>query len=201
MRGSRGLAAVVLAPVCAAGLAACGGGERQDADEPEGSFRLEVVSASFPTRQSLADRTRLKIEVRNADDETVPQVAVTIGTDSGDGSAEQAFSTAIQRTDVADRSRPIWIVDGAPRGGDTAYTNTWALGALEPGQSKRFTWRLTAVRPGTYTVGYTVSPGLTGKSRPEGSDNKGSFRVRITDEPPDARVDDAGNVVRGSDAQ
>ncbi len=192
------MAAVVLAPACALGLASCGGGERQDADEPEGSFRLEVVSASFPTRQSLADKTQLRIEVRNADDKAVPQVAVTIGTDSGDGGAEQAFSTAIQRTDVADRSRPIWIVDDAPRGGDTAYTNTWALGELKPGQSKRFTWKLTAVRPGTYTVGYTVSPGLTGKARPEGTDNKGSFRVRITDEPPDASVDDAGNVVRGS---
>ena len=66
-------------------IAGCGGGERQDANEPEGSYRLEVVSASFPTRQSLADKTQLQIEVRNADDEKVPQVAVTIAQGLADG--------------------------------------------------------------------------------------------------------------------
>ena len=198
MRGIRGFALGVSAGACALAMAACGGGERQDANEPSGSFRLEVVSASFPTRQSLADRIQLKIRVKNADTEAVPNVSVTVETEAGSGGAAQAFATDIQRTDVADRSRPIWIVDDTPSGGDTAATNTWALGRLKPGATRTFTWKVTAVRPGDYTLGYTVSPGLTGKARVEGTDNKGSFRVQISDEPPDARVDDAGNVVRGS---
>src|SRR3954454_15842460 len=65
MRASRGLAAGALNATCAVGLAACGGGERQDAHEPDGSFRLQVVDASFPVRQSIADRSRLVIRVRN----------------------------------------------------------------------------------------------------------------------------------------
>ena len=35
------------------------GGERQDEDEPEGEFPVEVVSASFPERQRLAQSSNL----------------------------------------------------------------------------------------------------------------------------------------------
>lgn len=202
MKGHRGLAAVAMAGLAATGIGACGGGERQDANEPEGNFRIEVTRASFPQKQSLADETTLKIDVRNADDKAAPNVAVTIETDAADGGgAPQAFSYDLKRSDVSDPSRPIWVLDDAPDGGDTAYTNTWALGRLEPGQTKKFRWKLTAVHPGTYTVGYSASPGLTGKAKPAGGDTQGSFRVNISAEPPDARVDAAGNVVRGSGSQ
>lgn len=199
MRGLKGLAAVVLAGACAAPAAGCGGGGGQDAGQASGPVELEVTNASFPSKQSIADATELTIEVRNNGDEAAPDVAVTIATDPGDsGGAAQAFASDIQDTDVASRSRPIWIVDEGPSGGDTAYTNTWALGRLEAGASRRFAWKLTAVKPGRYRVTYAVSPGLTGSTRlASGGDGKGSFRVEISDTPPAASVDDAGNVVRG----
>jgi hypothetical protein len=199
MRGSRGFAAALLAGACAFGVAGCGGGERQDASEPDGSFKLEVVDASFPTRQAIADSTALKIEVRNADSKTVPNVAVTIGTATGkDAPGAVAFASDIQDPSVADRSRAVWIVDRGPSGGDTAYSNTWALGALKPGATRQFVWHVTAVKPGRYTVGYTVSPGLTGKATLSGGKGKGSFRVRVSDKAPSTHIDDAGNIVRGS---
>ncbi len=42
---------VVLVAVLAAG---CGGPARQDADEPSGDFKVEIVSASFPKSQHIA---------------------------------------------------------------------------------------------------------------------------------------------------
>ena len=44
------------------------GSERQDADEPEGEFTLEVVDASFPERQTTAQHSTMRISVRNTDD-------------------------------------------------------------------------------------------------------------------------------------
>src|SRR5690606_24953438 len=55
-------------------LAACGGGERQDANEPEGEFRVEVVDASFPARQRIAQEVELKVRVRNADQRELDNV-------------------------------------------------------------------------------------------------------------------------------
>ena len=215
--------ACVLGAGAALGVAGCGGQERQDAGEPEGTWRLDVVDASFPARQSIADAARLELTVRNASDRAAPAVAVTIATrvrsgggrragsgskGGGDGAArgdgegdtmaaEQAFSMDIADPTAADRSRPIWVVDQGPSGGDTAYNNTWALGRLGPGETRRFVWRLTAVRAGRYRVGYTVSPGLTGKARVRDGTGRGAFRVTIDDTPPGATVDAAGNVVRG----
>ena len=53
------------------------------------------------------------------------------------------------------------------------------------------------MRPGIYRVNYTVSPGLHGKAVPaDGQNTTGSFRVRISDEPVPARVNNEGEVVR-----
>jgi hypothetical protein len=65
----------------AVGLAACGGGERQDADEPEGEFPVEIVSAEFADKQRLAQTSDFTLEVRNSGDETIPDLAVTVFTD------------------------------------------------------------------------------------------------------------------------
>ena len=113
------------------------------------------------------------------------------------GGAAQAFSSDIANADVADSSRPIWIVDQGPKGGDTSYTNTWALGPLKAGQSKDFEWKVTAVKAGDYTINYSVSPGLTGKAKvAAGGTTKGTFKVSIDDTPPNARVGDDGEVIR-----
>jgi hypothetical protein len=194
MRGATAVVAVLLA------LAGAGCGEdRQDADEPSGEFTLEIVDASFPGRQSLAQHATMRIEVRNTDDRQLPNLAVTVETEppSG-GEAGVAFAQASDDPRLADADRPVWIVDRGPEGGTSAYTNTWALGPMFPGQTRAVEWRLTAVKPGDYTVNYRVSPGLDGKAVPaQGQRTSGSFRVTITDEPVPARVNESGDVVRG----
>jgi hypothetical protein len=183
------------------GLTGCGG-ERQDADEPEGSFRLEVVDASFPESQSIAERTSLRIRVRNPGGETVPNVAATVETKgSRAGAAPVAFGQSQDDRRLADPNRPVWILDREPRGGTSAYANSWSLGPLAAGQTKTFEWQLTAVQSGDYTISYRLAPGLDGKARlAEGSRARGTFDVTIADEPIPARVNDAGEVVRGEEA-
>lgn len=199
-RGSRVTAAAAAAVALAAG--GCGGAPRQDENEPAGNYRLEVASASFPAQQSIAQSSTLSIRVRNADSKTAPSVAVTVETASAKpGESAVSFGQRTEDNRQSDSSRPIWILDTGPTGGDTAATNTWALGRLKPGQAKTFKWRVTAVVPGTYTINYRISPGLDGRARLTGGGlTKGSFKVRIADEPVPARVDDNGNVVRGEEA-
>ena len=63
-------------------------------------------------------------------------------------SPSTAFSRRSEQAGLADPNRPVWIVDDGPRGGETAYTNTWALGRVAPGQTKTFEWRVTPVEAG-----------------------------------------------------
>ena len=190
-----GWLAIALAALAAAGC----GSERQDEDEPEGEFTLEIVEASFPARQSTAQRATMRLAVRNTDDRELPNLAVTIATEGADGGdPASAFAVAAEDTRLADGNQPVWIVDRGPEGGETAATNTWAVGPAFPGQTRELEWRLTAVRPGTYTVNYRVSPGLYGKAVPaNGQRTTGSFQVEISDEPVPARVNAEGEVVRG----
>lgn len=194
--GRRGSGAAAL--LCTAtALTACGGNERQDAGEKAGRYKVEITDASFPAQQAISDASRMRISVRNSDDRRLPNVAITLATDPGkSGGAAQSFSQAIGDANVADSSRPIWVVDEGPSGGDTASTNTWALGPLKAGQTKDFEWRVTAVKAGDFVVRYSVSPGLNGKAKVAGGTTKGIFRVSVDDTPPAASVDDDGNVVR-----
>jgi hypothetical protein len=188
--------------IAVAGLALAGcGSERQDANEPEGEFTLEIVEASFPARQTTAQHSTMRIAVRNTDDRNLPNLAVTIATEApGGGDPAAAFATSGTDPRLADPERPVWIVDRGPSGGDTAAGNTWAVGPLFPGQTREVEWRLTAVRPGNYTVNYSVSPGLHGKAVPANGQNvTGKFRVQISDEPVPARVNAKGEVVREKD--
>ena len=68
-------------------LSGCGG-QRQDADEPEGTFKVDIADASFPQKQSIAEQSTMRIRVHNAAKATVPNVAVTVqtkGARPGDG--------------------------------------------------------------------------------------------------------------------
>jgi hypothetical protein len=181
---------VPCAVVAALAASGCGGGTRQDADEPSGSFRVDVVRASFPTKQRLAKPERLVIAVRNTGTKAVPNLAVTVS----------SFAARSEQAGLADPERAVWIIDDGPRGGDTAYTNTWALGRLAPGQTRRFVWRVTAVQPGTHTVKWQVAAGLNGKAKATLADNSapaGSFTVDVSGKPSQARVDpETGKVVR-----
>ncbi len=182
-------------------IAGCGSGPRQDADEPGGSYKLEVTGARFPASQSIAQNALMLVRVHNADSKAAPNVAVTVETDpekAGDGTV--AFGQRVNDDRLADPERPVWVVNEGPKGGDSVATNTWALGRLGAGESKTFIWKVTAVQAGDYTIRYRISPGLTGKAKlASGGRTDGAFKVRIDDKPVPARVDDNGNIVRGEE--
>ena len=198
MRGAA-LLALVTASLALAGC----GAERQDENEPEGEFTLQVVDASFPERQSTAQSATLRISVRNTDDRDLPNLAVTIKTTApGGGEVASAFGQSSDDQRLADDDRPIWVVDEGPTGGASAYTNTWSVGRTFPGQTRELEWKLTAVRPGAYTVDYTVAPGLDGRAVAAGGQRTtGSFDVEISADPVPARVGKDGEVIRGEPGQ
>jgi hypothetical protein len=198
---------MLAAAALALSVAGCGGGARQDATEPSASYQLQIVHASFPARQAVAGQTKLELQVRNTGSHTVPNVAVTV----------DSFNYTSNYSELAADKRPIWAIEqgpGAianppvesqevspPGGGQTAYVNTWALGALAPGKTRTFTWKVVPVKAGTYTVTYSVAPGLAGKSKAKlssGAPAGGHFTVAIASAPPATHVDPkTGKVVSG----
>ena len=118
---------------------------------------------------------------------------------------------------LADPNRPVWILEnGFPKvrqarrvqrpssttrrrgGAEAAQTDTFSFGPLDPGDSRDIVWRVTPVEAGTYTVHYELAAGLNGKAKAvtdDGGPVEGEFVVTISDKPPQARVDDDGNVV------
>lgn len=194
-------------------LSACGGGQPQDAQEPSGNFPVAVDAASFPLAQRLSQHTHLVITVKNAGRQAIPDIAVTI-TDPKWGTSVQAFGRHVSQTGLASHSRPVWIVDrapdpggkcgfscsqGGPGGAATAYSNTWALGRLAPGQSATFDWALTAVAPGTHTVHYRIAAGLNGKAKAtlsSGGVPQGDFTVNIANQPAQSFVTGSGKIVQ-----
>ena len=131
-----------------------------------------------------------------------------------------SFSVPIDDPSLANPARPVWILEnkypreydakkGEPTaapagvsGGTRAQTNTFGFGPLEPGEERQIVWRVTPVAPGTYTLDYIVEAGLDGNARAvtaDGGEVKGEFVVTITDKPPQAYVDDAGNVITEGD--
>jgi hypothetical protein len=178
----------------------CGGGERQDSDEPAGTFPVDVVKATFPTQQRLAEKSELRIAVRNAGQKAVPNVAVTVESDEADQTAEAAaFAEASEQPGLADPSRPVWVLDSGPYGGITAYTNTWALGPLKPNQTKTFVWHVTAVKSGVHAIKYKVAAGLDGKAKAvlAGGNEQptGAFTINVSGKPASARVGANGQVI------
>jgi hypothetical protein len=188
-----------VAAVLAAGLVAgCGGGDRQDANEPSGTFKVDVLEHSFSAKQSIASSAVMKIVVKNADTRTIPNVAVTVTSDD-DAKGGAGFTTRSSAPDLADSTRQLWIVDKGPRGGDTAYVSTWALGPLAKGATKTFEWHVTPVVSGTHVLRWHVAAGLNGKAvarTPDGQDPVGTFRVNVSQAPPAVKVDPkTGDVV------
>ena len=131
--------------------------------------------------------------------------------------AKGAFSVLSPQPDLAIPSRPVWILEqGYPRsagedagpappgeisgagGAEAAQTNTFSFGPLDSNTTTELIWRVTPVQPGTYTVRYRIAAGLQGKAvavNQDGSNPEGEFVVRISDVPPQTRVDDSGKVV------
>jgi hypothetical protein len=184
-------------------VAGCGGGQRQDANEPEGHFAVEVVSSTFPEQQKLAQSSNLAITVRNAGRETVPNIALTV----------TGLNFRSTQPNVADAERPRFAVNGLPRkiggfpeakdatpvGCDTAYVNTWACGPLKPGDERTFVWNVTAVKAGPYKVAWRVAAGLNGKALAVaaggGPAPSGTFAGSVSRAAPKVRVADDGKTV------
>ena len=200
-RRKRSAVGLVLAGLIAA--AGCGGGERQDANEPEGDFAMDVISATFPETQRLGQTSKLEIKVRNAGDERVPNVTVTL----------QGLGYRATAPELADAERPQFALNGvqreiggypeaketAPLGCDSAYVNTWACGPLKPGAEHTFTWKVTAVRAGPYKITWRVDAGLNGKAKAvvEGGSGAptGRFSGDVSRATPDVRIADDGRSV------
>ena len=198
MWDTRGRIAAAL--LCTLAFAACGD-ERQDADAPSGRFDLDVTDASFPAEQRIAEASTLRLEVENTGDREIPNLAVTVETEPAqDGQAPVAFGQSTDDPTLAASARPVWIVDEGPAGGDTAYTNTWAVGPLGEGESRAVEWKVTAAKAGAYKLGWRVAPALEGDVSLGDGRTEGEFDVTIADDPVPARVGEDGEVVRGDDA-
>jgi hypothetical protein len=160
--------------LCAVGLAACGGGERQDENEPEGEFPVEISAAEFPAKQSLAEQTDLLLSVENTGDETLPNLAVTIftvGTEEtvGEVDAEEADPSAetdgetgtVSDEDLAEeveeqlQEELEQAVEDADEDGDESATET----TLDEDAEER------SVAKGPFSV-ISQQPGLAIPSRP-----------------------------------
>jgi hypothetical protein len=169
-----GVVAGTLVALCLA-VAACGS-DGQDENEAEGTYKVDVIEASFPGRQNLAEESTLKIVVQNKGSRTIPNLGVTV-----DG-----FYQRREDASLADPNRPIWIVNEAPFDSASALTNTWTTGPLSAGAKRTLEWKVSALRAGTYNPRYRVNAGLDGKAQAESFDGgpaTGSFTVRISREP------------------
>jgi hypothetical protein len=199
----RGRFAFLVSAAALAAFAGCGGGDRQDENEPEGDYKVEVVEAKFPSEQKLAKRSRLVIVVRNADTKQIPNVAVTMS----------GLDFRKDDPELADQRRPQFVVNGkfknfgniedaqalTPGGVENpTYVDTWSLGPLEPGESKRFRWDVTAVVAGPYELSYSVAAGLDGKARAvdeSGETPQGIFTGTVSDAAPQTRIAADGKTI------
>jgi hypothetical protein len=173
-------------------MAACGGSQ-QDAHEPSGKFKVQITQHTFPSNQKLAKRSTMVIAVKNVDNRPLPNPSVTI----------DSFNRNSTQPNLADASRPVFVVNRGPYGGQTANQATSAFGReLQPGQTATFKWNVTAVQAGRYKIKWTVSAGLFGKAiavDESGAENPhGIFIGKISNSAPHSTVNfKNGKTVQG----
>ena len=205
----RAAIAGVLAALLAFSVAACGGGDSSsDANEPAGTYPVEVVSAEFPTEQKLGETTLMELGVRNAGEKTIPAltVNVSVGGKEGGGST-LPFAIRDPQPELAQPDRPVWVLadhypkfagSTKPGGAGTSNQKTYDFGALKPGATANLVWKLSAVRSGRHILTYAIDAGLSGEAKAEtdgGVKPGGSFTVQISSAPLDKEVTDSGEVV------
>jgi hypothetical protein len=193
----RGISLAVCGVMVAALASGCGETQR-NAHEVARAYPVEVLAARFPAKQAMAHDTRLTLIVRNAGVRVIPNVAVTL----------TSFYYTSDYPKLSSRKRPVWVVNTGPGavatnppiqteeinpagGGETAFVNTWALGALAPHASRAFVWHVTPVKAGIHTVHYTVAAGVDGKARARlasGGLATGSLTAQIAPVPPATHV-------------
>jgi hypothetical protein len=200
--------ALLLGAFAAVVVSGCGGAARQDAGEHGGTFALKVVHASFPAKQSLVHPTSMTLQIRNTGAHTVPNVAVSV----------DSFAYTSNYPNLASDKRPVWVVEqgpgqranppvqsqavSPPGGAQTAYVNTWALGALAPGHTATFRWSVMPVKAGVHTVHFLVAAGLAGRAKAQlssGGPVQGSFTADIAPRPPSRHIDPStGRIAAGA---
>lgn len=172
------------------GAAGCGAGQRQDANDRQGTYTVDLERAQFPARQRIAQRSTFVITVRNAGDATIPNLAVTL----------HGFTRRTGSSRDANPSASLWIIDAPPRGTQTAIEDTWAAGVLPPGERATLRWRVTPIVAGTHALNYSIAPNLQGSARARlagGGPPRGTLTVDVVAKPSRTRVDPrTGRVVR-----
>jgi len=106
-------------------VSACGGGQRQDVNEPSASFPVQVTKAKFSNHQLLAETNDLELAIKNVGDQTIPELAVTIYTVetkgggstrtkagvTATGSGQGSFNIRLDNPNLANPNRPAWVLE------------------------------------------------------------------------------------------
>jgi hypothetical protein len=192
----------------AALLAACGESS-SDANEPSGTYRVQVTEASFPTEQRLGQTSLMRLGVKNTGKKTVPALTLTV-TIAGQAGADSSLPFGVHdpQAGLAIPDRPVWVLaetyprlvgSSEPGGATTSNRKTFDFGPLKPGETTKAVWKLSAVKAGDFTLLYRVDAGLSGSARAETGKNGiapgGTFVTEITQELPETEVTDGGEVV------
>jgi hypothetical protein len=202
------VAAGALAALLALSFAACGGGESSDANEPAGTYAVEVTNAEFPTKQELGQTSLLRLGLRNTGRKTVPALTVSFSVAGEEGRASNLpFGIHDPEPGLAQPDRPVWVLaehypkfagSEEPGGAETSNPKTFDFGPLEAGKTANVVWKLSAVKSGRYVLTYMVGAGLTSETKARtagGATPGGSFAVRIESATPNKAVNGAGEVV------
>jgi hypothetical protein len=198
-----GSAALALAAL----LAACGESS-SDSNEAAGNYQVQVTKASFPSKQFVGQTSLMKIDITNTGKKTVPTLTVTMNIEGEEGEAARIpFAVHTTQPGLANADRPVWVLSANyPRlsgsttraGAETSAPKTYSFGAVKPGKSVEAVWKLSAVRPGKYTVAYEIDAGLDGEAKAKTSGGVapgGSFVADITTALPETEVNAAGEIV------
>lgn len=192
----------------AALLGACGGGDSAEGEEPTGSFPVKVTEARFPEAQELGQTSLLRLAVRNTGERTVPGLSVTFTIAGKQGvTSSLPFAVNDPQPELAQPDRPVWVLaetyprlvgSSEPGGTSTSNRKTFDFGEVEPGETVRAVWKLSAVRAGKFTLLYTIDAGPSGAAKAKtagGVTPGGSFAAEITERLPETEVTDSGEIV------
>ena len=198
----------------AALLAACGSSSSSDSNEKAGTYKVAVTDASFPAKQFIGQTSLMRIDVKNIGDKTVPALTVTVDVEGEEGEeARIPFAIHDPQPGLAGPDRPVWVLAATyprlagssdPGGAQTSSPGTYSFGALKPGKSVEAVWKLSAVRPGKYTIAYEVGAGLSSEVKAKTSSGVapgGSFSTDISTELPETEVNGAGEIVEIEDGK
>jgi hypothetical protein len=200
-----GLAALAAAAL----LGACGGGDSSaEPDEPTGTFNVKVTEAKFPSVQRLGQTSLLRLGIRNTGKRTVPGLLVTFTVGGKQGEASSLpFGVSDPQPELAQPDRPVWVLSStyprlhgssSPGGASTASRKSFSFGPLEPGETTKAVWKLSAVRAGKFDLLYRIDAGLRGAAKAKtkgGVAPGGSFSTEITDRLPETEVNASGEIV------